>query len=118
MKALDWILKLLNYSIDRPIHFYLKYYDFGHNAWIAFCYVIRISVTYKIGQNDFDAISFQGSPETLSHFRCNLLFFNKDVIKIIYLNYETCIKIVCWNICYSNDSKLNHLKKFQHSLAH
>ena len=56
-----------------------------------------MSVTCKIGQNDFDAILLQDSPETLSRFRWNL-FFNKDLIKTIYVNYEICIKLICWKI--------------------
>ena len=38
-------------------NFCLKVYIFYHNAWFTFCHVFRMSITYKIGQNNFDASS-------------------------------------------------------------
>ena len=45
-----------DYLIDKPLNIYLKLHVFEHNAWSAFCHVLRMSVAYKLGQNDFDTI--------------------------------------------------------------
>ena len=47
-----------NYSIDRAINFYLKQYVFERNAWFTFCHVFRMSVTYKIKQNELFKLKF------------------------------------------------------------
>lgn len=39
---------------DRPLTFYLKQHVFEQNAWLYFCDVFGMSVTYKIGHNNFD----------------------------------------------------------------
>ena len=73
-----------NYSFDWLIKFYLKKHIFEQSSWFAFCHVFRMPVTYKIGQNDFDGIFLQDSPEQLSYFRCKL-FCNKDIFQNIFL---------------------------------
>ena len=42
-----------------PINFYLKRHVFEPKTWFTFCHVFRMSKTYKIRQNDFDAIFLQ-----------------------------------------------------------
>ena len=56
----------LNISVDFQICISvpLKRRLFEHNAEFAFCEVFRISVTYKIGLNNFDTIFLLYIPET------------------------------------------------------
>ena len=90
-----------NYSIDRPINFYLKRYVFEHSAWFVFCHVYGISVTYKIRQHDFDVIFLRNSSEKLSSFKCKLRC-NKDIFQIICLYYEIRIILVYQSIFLKN----------------
>lgn len=52
-----------DYSIDKSIKSYQKWHVFEINPWFAFCHVCRMSVAYKIGQNDFDAVFLLDSLE-------------------------------------------------------
>ena len=47
---MDGPITVITYSIDRPINFHLYWYVLKHNAWFAFCHVIRMSVTCKLGR--------------------------------------------------------------------
>ena len=47
---MDGPIIVITYSIERPINFHLKWYFLKHNLWFAFCHVIRMSVTYKLGR--------------------------------------------------------------------
>ena len=74
-----------NYSIDSPISFNSKWYVFEHIASYAFCQVFSMSVTFKIGQNDFDVVFLQYNSKKLSCFRYKLLC-NKDIFQIMCLS--------------------------------
>ena len=69
-----------------------------------------MSITYKIGQNDFDIIFLPESPEKLSCFGWKL-FFNKVIFRIICLNYEI---RTCFSVGVSSPKR----KDFQYSFTH
>ena len=71
-----------NYSIDKPIYFSLKWHVFEHSAWFAFCHVFRTTVTYKIGQNDFDIIFIPNSPK--NHYVSGVNYF---VVKVFFKSF-------------------------------
>ena len=69
---------ITNYSVDKPINSYSNRHDFEQNAWFDFCHVFRVSLSYKIGQNDFSGNFYPDSPEKASCFRCKL-FCSKEL---------------------------------------
>ena len=75
--------------------------SFEHITGFTFCHVIRISLTYKIGQTDFNVIF-----KILSYFSSKL-FCDKEILQIICLNYEICIILVYWSI-FSKNLNVNY----------
>ena len=67
-----------------------------------------MSLIYKIGQNDFDAIFFPDSPERAC-FRCKL-FCTLDIFQIISLDYNIRNILLYLNI-FSKTSTLNNVKR-------
>ena len=72
----------VSYSINRLISFYLKRHVIEHSAGFAFCRLIRMSLIYKIGKNDFNVIF-----KILSYVSSKL-YCDKYIFQIICLNYE------------------------------
>ena len=62
-----------------------------------------MSVAYKIGKNNFDAIFLQNSPEKLSCLVCQLVC-NNDIFQIICRNY-----IVFCIICVNPENQLFYM---------
>lgn len=56
---------IANYFFDKPINFYSNRHDFEHNAWFAFYRVFRVSLTRKIGKNDFYGNFYPNSLEKI-----------------------------------------------------
>lgn len=52
-----------NYSFDMPVNVYVERHIFEHSAWFDSCHVFEMWLTYKIGQNDFDAVFLPNNPE-------------------------------------------------------
>ena len=85
--------------------FYLK----QHVCVIHFCHVFRISVTYKIGPNDFDVIFLRKNWK--SYYVLDANYCVTGIFQIVCFNYEIHIIFVYWSIFFFKNFKVKQIKK-------
>ena len=71
---------IANYFFDKPINFYSNRHDFEHNAWFAFYHAFRVSLTHKIGKNDFYGNFYPNSLE--KNYK---LFCKKRILLFVWI---------------------------------